>query len=142
MEDAQRYLASLIELIGLLLIAVELYLPSWAAHLKRLLEGKSSEREASPQPEERRRQTWYTLGIFLAIWVGAATIAALWDPALALAVNVVLTLVTIFFGLTSSAIRLLIRLGVKLGRGNSIGGVGLVLALIGFSLEVSGLLAN
>ncbi|TPV95827.1 MAG: hypothetical protein B7733_07945 [Myxococcales bacterium FL481] len=142
MDDALRYLGPLIELIGLLLITVELYLSRWADELKRLLEGETVERRTPPGSDARRWQMWHTIVVVVSIWVVAAALTALWSPALALAVNVAFTLVALFFGLVSGVVRLLIRLGVALGRGNPIGGLGLVLALIGFALEMTGLLGG
>jgi hypothetical protein len=55
-------------------------------------------------------------------------------------VNVFFTVITIIILFIIGISKTLVRLGVVLGRGNSVGGVGLVLALIGFSIEVIQLL--
>tara|TARA_Y100000310_G_C20657190_1_gene802598 strand:+ start:1402 stop:1587 length:186 start_codon:yes stop_codon:yes gene_type:complete len=51
--------------------------------------------------------------------------------------NIAFTIFTVFLGLIIYISKIFVRLGVVLGRGNAIGGVGLVLALIGFTIEVS-----
>ena len=59
------------------------------------------------------------------------------DPSMGLIANVAFTVLTILLLSLIGIGRILVRLGVVLGRGNSVGGVGLVIALIGVSLEVS-----
>ena len=51
--------------------------------------------------------------------------------------NVAFTLFTVFLGAVIFVSKVFVRLGIVLGRGNVIGGVGLVLALIGFTIEIS-----
>jgi len=50
--------------------------------------------------------------------------------------NVIFTIFTVLVILMLGISKMFIRLGVFLGRGNSVGGVGLVLAIIGLSLEI------
>ena len=51
--------------------------------------------------------------------------------------NAAFTLFTVFLGVVIFVSKVFVRLGIVLGRGNVIGGVGLVLALIGFTIEIS-----
>ena len=50
--------------------------------------------------------------------------------------NVFFSAITALLLLILGISKALVRVGVVLGRGNSVGGVGLVLALIGFSIEL------
>lgn len=64
------------------------------------------------------------------------------DPSLSLVANAAFTVLTVLLLVMIGIGKLFVRLGVVLGKGNSVGGVGLVMALIGFSLEVSQLVAS
>lgn len=123
--------AIIIELIGLVLIAVELYFPKLSESLKATFEETKPKFMKSPK-------LW--IGSYILTWVATVVGLSLWDQSMILISNlffsVITTLVLVIIGIS----RGLVRLGVVLGRGNSVGGVGLVLALIGFSIEISQLL--
>ncbi|MFT6267606.1 MAG: hypothetical protein ACJAVV_000404 [Alphaproteobacteria bacterium] len=70
---------------------------------------------------------------YILIWVVAVLGLSIWDQAMSLFANILFTvLVFLIVGIN----KILVRLGVVLGSGNSVGGVGLVLALIGFLIEI------
>ncbi len=123
--------AILVELIGLFLVAIELYFPETSESLKAFFE------ETKPK-FIRNSILW--IGSYISIWVIATVGLSIWDQSLNFAVNVFFTAFTIAILLITGLSKKLVRLGVVLGRGNSVGGVGLVLALIGFSIEVIQLL--
>ena len=123
--------AIFIELIGLFLVAIELYFPKTSENLKVFFE------ETKPKTI---KSSIFWVASYMSIWVIATTGLSIWDQSMNLMANVFFTVITIIFLLTLWISKTLVRLGVVIGRGNSVGGVGLVLALIGFSLEVTQML--
>jgi len=119
--------AIIIELIGLVLIAVELYFPKLSESLKATFEETKPKFMKSPK-------VW--IGSYIIIWVTAVVGLSVWDPSMILISNMFFSVITTLVLLILGISKALVRLGVVLGRGNSVGGVGLVLALIGFSIEV------
>lgn len=77
---------------------------------------------------------------YILIWVIAVVCLSIIDESMFLISNMIFSVITALFLLILGISQALVRLGVVLGRGNSVGGVGLVLALIGFSIEVVQLL--
>lgn len=119
--------AIIIELIGLLLVAIELYFPKTSESLKALFE------QTKPKLI-RDSKAW--VGSYIAIWVIATVAFSILDPSMNLITNVFFTAITFVVLLILAISKILVRLGVALGKGNSVGGVGLVLALIGFSINI------
>lgn len=122
-----QWVAVVIEFLGISLIAIELYFPRAAEGLKRGFE------QTKPRVE-KRPHIW--IGGFILLWIIAVVCLSLFDNTMSLLANVFFSVVTsliILFMLLSKA---LVKLGVVLGRGNSVAGVGLVLALIGMSIEI------
>jgi hypothetical protein len=123
--------AILVELTGLFLVTIELYFPKTSESLKAFFE------ETKPKII-RNSILW--IGSYISIWVITTIALSIWDQSMNLMVNVFFTVITIIILFIIGISKTLVRLGVVLGRGNSVGGVGLVLALIGFSIEVIQLL--
>jgi len=119
--------AIIIELIGLVLIAVELYFPKLSESLKATFEETKPKFMKSPK-------VW--IGSYILIWITVVVGLSVWDPSMILISNMFFSVITTLVLLILGISKALVRLGVVLGRGNSVGGVGLVLALIGFSIEV------
>lgn len=142
MNNILQWVAITTEFIGLSLIAIELYFPNSLAHLKQNIEGVDTNVDNLPADHHTGFSIVTWCGIFIGLWVIVAVIASLWAPSLSIVVNVALTICTVFILTISMIIRKLIRVGVILGRGNSVGGIGLVLALIGFSIELSQLISS
>ena len=130
-NDFLQWGAILVELVGLFLVAIELYFPKTSESLKAFFE------ETKPKII-RNSNLW--VGSYIFIWVITTIGLSIWDQSMNLMVNIFFTVITIIILLTLGVSKILVRLGVVLGRGNSVGGVGLVLALIGFSIEVTQLL--
>jgi len=126
-DNLLQWIAIVIEFIGLLLITLELYFPKLSENLKLLFE------QAKPQVMGNPKK-W--IGGFIIIWVVAVIVLSLWDQTMSIVANVIFTIFTVLVILMLGISKMFIRLGVFLGRGNSVGGVGLVLALIGLSLEI------
>jgi hypothetical protein len=122
-----QWSAIIIELIGLALISVELYFPRTSEFLKVTFE------ETKPK-FMKNMMLW--IGSFIFIWIAAVVGLSVWDESMLLISNVFFTAFTVIVLLLVSISKALVRLGVVLGRGNSVGGVGLVMALIGFSIEL------
>ncbi len=135
MKDVLQWLAIVIEFAGLTLVAIELYAPRSSQRLVDALEAPDPDTEAS------LRRNWRGAGsitvVYVVAWILGAIAVSVWDPALNLTFNLWMTIFTVAFSVVVVAIGKLMRLGVVLGRGNSVGGIGLVLALIGFSLEIA-----
>lgn len=123
--------AIFVELIGLFLVTIELYFPKTSESLKAFFE------ETKPKII---RDSILWIGSYISIWVITTIALSIWDQSMNLMVNVFFTVITIIILFIIGISKTLVRLGVVLGRGNSVGGVGLVLALIGFSIEVIQLL--
>jgi hypothetical protein len=119
--------AIIIELLGLVLISVELYFPKISEFLKVTFE------ETKPKVL-RNQKAW--IGGFILIWILAVASLSAFDQSMLVVANIVFSAMTALVLLLFGISRALVRLGVVFGRGNSVGGVGLVLALIGFSMEL------
>lgn len=119
--------AIFIELIGLFLITIELYFPKKSENLKVFFE------ETKPKTI-KSSIVW--IGSYMSIWIITTIGISMWDQSMNLMANVFFTVLTIIILFIVWISKTLVRLGVVLGRGNSVGGVGLVLALIGFFIEV------
>ena len=126
-EQLLQWIAILIAFIGLLLIAVELYFPTTSNRLKSLFE--------QTKPKIYKHSGLW-IASYIAIWSTSVILFSLWDQSLNLVVNILFSAITIVTLLVIGISKTLIRFGVVLGKGNSVGGVGLVLALISFSIEI------
>lgn len=109
------------------LIAVELYFPTLSEALKSTFE--------DTKPKFMKNQTLW-IGSYVLVWVIAVFGLSAWDQSMLLVSNVFFSAITMIVLLTIGASKGLVRLGVALGRGNSVAGVGLVFALIGFTMEI------
>jgi hypothetical protein len=119
--------AIIIEFIGLILITVELYFPKLSESFKATFEETKPKFMKSPK-------VW--IGSYILIWIVVVVGLSVWDQSMILISNVFFTVITTLVLLILIVSKALVRIGVVLGRGNSVGGVGLVLALIGFSMEI------
>ncbi len=134
MGGALQSVAVVVEFIGLSLIAIELYFPGPSERLKRIFEGTKPRFLNRPATG----RDWYVwIGFYILIWIVVVAVLSIWDPSMSIVANVAFTIFTTFVFVLIGIGKMFVRLGVVLGRGNSVGGVGLVLALIGFSIEVS-----
>lgn len=122
-----QWLAVIIAFIGLVFIAVELYMPKFSESLKAFFEQTKPNFMRSPYK-------W--IGSYVVLWVASVVIFYAWDESTILFTNIFFSVITTVALIVLGVSRVLVRLGVVLGRGNSVGGVGLVLALIGFSIEI------
>ena len=122
-----QWTAVIAEFFGLLLIAIELYLPGLSERLKVLFE--------DAQPRVRGRPGFW-IGSYVLSWVAVVSLLSIWESSMSLFANITFSVFTSFLLVLFGISRILVRLGVVLGRGNSVAGVGLVLALIGFLLEI------
>ena len=134
MGGVLQWVAVVVEFIGLSLIAIELYFPGPSERLKTIFEGTKP--RFLNRPETRR--DWYVwIGFYILIWIVVVAVLSIWDPSMSIVANVAFTIFTTFVFVLIGIGKMFVRLGVVLGRGNAVGGVGLVMALIGFSLEIS-----
>ncbi len=78
--------------------------------------------------------------MYIAAWVLGSLGVSVWDPTLNLHFNAAMTIFSTLFWLVVLAIDRLLKLSVFVGRGNTIGGVGLVLSITGLVLEIVSLL--
>ncbi len=134
--EGVAWFAIAIEIVGLSLIAIELYLPRSKERISKVLTS-STEGEATPAAS---RASAIMIGTLAAVWIGGAVGVAIVDVSLTIAFNVGMTVFVLTVALVATVIGRMVRLGVLLGRGNTLGGVGLVLALLGFALELVQLL--
>lgn len=135
--NALQWVAIIVEFLGLTLIAIELYTPTLSRRFKTMLDMSDSDNDDPLASAYRLRSLLRWVGMYILTWIVIVAVLTIQDTAYSVIANVALTIVTILI-LTSIWIsRLLVRAGVALGRGNSVGGVGLVLAVIGFSIEIS-----
>jgi len=126
-NNFMQWVAIIVEFLGLALVAIELYLPKSSESLKVFFEETKPKFMRSPK-------VWIASYIF--IWVVAAIGFSILDQSMSLIANIFFTVFTVLVLLILAISKTLVRLGVVLGRGNSVAGVGLVLALIGFSIEI------
>jgi len=132
-DNLLQWISIVTEFIGLVLVTLELYFPKASEYLRLLFEDVKPRVMSNPKK---------SIGGFIIIWVGAVTALSIWDQAMSLIANVIFTLSTVLVILLLCISKTCIRLGVILGRGNSVGGVGLVLAIIGLSIEIIQLVAS
>lgn len=135
-----QWVAIAAEFLGLALIAVELYAPRLSARLRHMLDARND--RDNLDKAIRMRSLMGTVGIYIAVWITIVAVLSLQDPQWSVIANIALTFVTVLILLSVWISGLLVRIGVALGRGNSAGGVGLVLAVIGFSIELYQLIAG
>ncbi len=137
MSDVIQWLAIVIEFSGLTLIALELYSPLSSNRLAEALEGMETDSKLPRKTNGASRGVVVVIGVYVAVWIIGAIAVSIWDPALNLSFNIGMTIFSIVFCALVLTIEKLLRLGIFLGRGNTVGGIGLVLALIGFTFEVT-----
>ncbi|MFK8052781.1 MAG: hypothetical protein AB8F65_07380 [Woeseiaceae bacterium] len=140
MSGVMQWLAIVIEFAGLSLIALELYSPLSSNRLAEALEGIESDSNLPHRSNDASRRIVLVISVCVAAWVIGAIAVSIRNPALNLYFNIGMTVLSVVVGILVLAIEKLLRLGILLGRGNTLGGVGLVLALIGFTFEVTQLL--
>ena len=125
--DPLQWMAVVVEVGGLLLIAIELYFQSLSERLKALFD--------ETQPDfQRRPGIW--IGAYVSIWIFTTAVLSIFDMSMSVVANIAFSIVTTLILVLMGISKLLVRLGVALGRGNSVGGVGLVMALMGVSIEL------
>ncbi len=122
-----QWFAVVIEFIGLLLIAIELYSPKLSSLFQRAF--------ANTKPKLIKRPLRW-IGGYILVWVVVATTLTFINPWLGFVSNITFSVFTILVVSLLSISDLFVRLGVVLGKGNVVGGVGLVLAIVGFCLEI------
>ena len=135
--NALQWVAIIVEFLGLSLIAIELYVPNLSRRLKSMLDSSANTADDPLESAYRLRSILRWVGAYIVIWIVVVAVLTIQDPAYSVIANIALTIVTILILASVWISGLLVRLGVALGRGNSVGGVGLVLAVIGFSIEIS-----
>jgi hypothetical protein len=121
------WIAIVVEVIGISLVATELYIPKLSEALKRVFE--------QAKPKIIRRPVFWISG-YCVTWVLAVVILSINNHAMILITNIIFIAFTVVVLLLLMISRCLIKLGVSMGRGNSVGGVGLVLAVIGLYIEI------
>ena len=126
-DNLMQWGAIIVGFIGLLLVAIELYFPKSSESLKVFFE------QAKPKV---MKKPWIWIGSYICIWVVAVFALIVWDQSMSVVANVFFTVFTAVVLLILGISKMLVKLGVALGRGNSVCGVGLVLALIGFIIEI------
>ena len=135
--DFLRWLSIVIELLGLALIAFDLFLPRMPDTLRRAVDA------AVPQPlggTERQRQsyrltTW--IGLYAVVWIALAGGLSMFDARLGVAANIVMAALTALVLLLLGLVRFASEAGVALGRATSLGTLGLATALIGVSIQLA-----
>ena len=137
MSDVIQWLAIVIEFTGLTLIALELYSPLSSNRLAQALEGIESDSNLPHRTSGATRRVVVVISVYVAVWLIGAIAVSIWDPALNLYFNIGMTIFSVVVCALLLTIEKLLRLGIILGRGNTVGGIGLVLALIGFTFEVT-----
>ena len=137
MMESLQEVAIVVEAIALALIATELYCTPVSQQLTSWLENLGS-------PKGRGSSDFW-VWFWIAAYTLACVVLSILDPALMIVFIVtssglfaVLTIVALML----KAFTISLRLGVLLGRGNAIGGIGMLLALIGFSMELAQLLGQ
>lgn len=138
--NALKWVAVIVEFLGLTLIAIELYSPRLSHRLRTMLDAADGDSDDPLASAYRLRSILRWVGGYILIWIAVVATLTIQDPAYSVVANVALTIVTILILTAIWISGLLVRVGVALGRGNSAGGVGLVLAVIGFSIEISQLI--
>ncbi len=140
MKELLQWLGIAIQLAGLALIVVELYAPRSSSRISEALEGVTCDRSVRKGKMRHWRSVFGITGVYIAAWVFGSLGVSIWDPALNLEFNVVMTIFSTIFWLIVLIVDRLLKLSVFVGHGNTIGGVGLVLAIIGLALEIASLL--
>lgn len=137
MDNFLQWFAISVEFVGLVLITIELYFNALSGRLKGFLQSSytvSSDSDSTNQRKKRRAVVF--IAGYIAVWVLSTILLSLWDSSMSWVANLFFTIFTIVLFLLIGVSQLMVKLGVVLGRGNSVGGVGLVLALIGLSVEI------
>lgn len=134
-DSVLQWVGFTIQVVGLLLITIELYLPRLAESVKDLF--VRVQFQFVRRPGTRQDWYWIATGSYIFVWVVSVAIVSIWEPSMSIVANIAFTIFTVFLGLVIYISKIFVRLGIVLGRGNAIGGVGLVLALIGFTIEIS-----
>ena len=137
MDNFLQWFAISVEFVGLVLITIELYFNALSGRLKDFLQSSytvSSDSDSTNQKKKSRAVVF--IAGYIAVWVLSTILLSLWDSSMSWVANLFFTIFTIVLFLLIGVSQLMVKLGVVLGRGNSVGGVGLVLALIGLSVEI------
>lgn len=141
MNELLQWLGIAIQLAGLALIVIELYAPRSSSRISETVEGVTCDK---PERKEKVGHWWRSAGgitgVYVAAWVVGSLGVSIWDPTLNLKFNIVMTIFSTVFWLIVLIIDRLLKLSVFVGRGNTIGGVGLILAIIGLALEIASML--
>lgn len=135
-----QWLGIAIQLAGLALIVVELYAPRSSSRISESVESVNRERSARRGKVKGWRSAGGITAVYVAAWIAGSLGVSIWDPTLSLEFNTGMTIFSTLFWLIVLIIDKLLKLSVFIGRGNTIGGVGLVLAIIGLVLEIASLL--
>lgn len=135
-----QWLGIAIQLAGLALIVVELYAPRSSSRISETVESVTREKSARKKKAKNWRSAGGITAVYVTAWVVGSLGVSIWNSSLSLTFNVGMTIFSTLFWLVVLIIDRLLKLSVFVGRGNTIGGVGLVLAVIGLALEIASLL--
>ncbi|MEO0423076.1 MAG: hypothetical protein AAF184_12105 [Pseudomonadota bacterium] len=131
------WLSAGVEGLGLALIALDLYLPRLPDTWRRVVD------TTMPQPlggTERQRESYRLtiwIGLYAVVWIAVAGGLSAFDARLGVAANITLAVLTLLVLLLFALFRLVRQSGVSLGRGTSLGSLGLATALIGVAMHLS-----
>lgn len=139
-DQLLQWLGIAIQLAGLALIVVELYAPRSSSRISETVESVTRKKPARKGIVNNWRSARGITAVYVAAWVVGSLGVSIWDPTLSLTFNIGMTLFSTVFWLIVLTIDRLLKLSVFIGHGNTIGGVGLVLAIIGLTLEVASML--
>lgn len=139
-KELLQWLGIVIQLAGIALIVIELYAPRSSSRISGAVEGVGREKPALKGERRGWRGVGGITGVYVAAWVLGSIGVSIWDPKLNLYFNAVMTIFSTLFWVVVLTIDRLLKLTVFVGRGNTIGGIGLVLAIIGLALEIVSIL--
>ncbi|MEM9388013.1 MAG: hypothetical protein AAGA68_23360 [Pseudomonadota bacterium] len=133
------WLSAGVECLGLALIAIDLYLPRLPQAWRRGVDATMPQPlGGTPRQRENYRLTIW-ISLYAVVWIAVAGGLSAFDARLGVAANIALAVLTALVVLLFGLFRLLRLSGVSLGRGSSLGTLGLATALIGVAMHLSNL---
>ena len=95
-DSVINWIGFTVQVIGLLLISVELYLPNLSERLKVFFE--SVQFRFVGRPATRRDWNGIAIAAYIAIWVISVAIVSIMEPPMSIVANVAFTVFTVFLG--------------------------------------------
>lgn len=137
-----EWLAVAIEMAGLALIAVDIYLPGTVRQVRETLEKTVPQATGGTSAQREAWRTTAWIALYAVVWIVIATAFSAWDPQWGRVANMALAVITVLVVTLMALVSVVLQslAGARPGAERTLRSMGLVTVLLGIALQVTQLL--